>query len=108
MNLEDDLRAALRREPAPEGFAARVLAATAPPKRTVLPFRHSSVFTSGRALAIAAALAVAAVVPAAVYEYRRERRALEARDQLMVALSITRVQLHQAREKVRQTTRHRI
>jgi hypothetical protein len=58
-------------------------------------------------MAIAAALAVAAIVPPAFYQYRQQQRALEARDQLMTALSITRVQLRQAKEMIRQNTRHK-
>jgi hypothetical protein len=98
MNLEDDLRRALRREPAPPDFAAKVLA-----KTRVLPFRRRPTI-----MAMAAALALAAVIPPAVYQHRRQRRAVEARDQLILALSITRVQLEQVKEKIRQTTRHKI
>ena len=98
MNLEDDLRRALRREPAPADFAARVLRRT-----RVLPFWRRPV-----TLAIAAALALAALVPPAVYQYRRYERSIEARDQLLVALSITRSQLQRVKERVRQNTRHKI
>ena len=98
MNLEDDLRRALRREPAPADFAARGLN-----KTRVLPFRRRPV-----TLAIAAALTLAALVPPAVYQYRRRQRAIEARDQLLVALSITRSQLQHVKERVRRNTRHKI
>jgi negative regulator of sigma E activity len=103
VNLEDDLRAALRREPAPAEFAAGVLARTILQKPRVLPFWRRPV-----TLGMAAALSLAAVVPPAVYEYRQQRRALEARNQLILALSITRTQLQQIREKIRQNTRHKI
>ena len=105
MNLEDDLRRALRHEPAPADFAARVLSKTtiAKTKTRVRPFWRRPV-----TLAIAAALALAALVPPAVYQYRREQRAIEARDQLLVALSITRSQLQHVKERVRQNTRHKI
>jgi hypothetical protein len=56
---------------------------------------------------IAAGLAVAAVVPG-VYEYRRHERGIEARDQLLLALSITRVRLEQTKEKIEQDTRHKL
>lgn len=98
MNIEDDLRRALRRERAPADFAAKVLAKTT---ARVVPFWRRPM-----ALAIAAALTVTALVPSGVYEYRRQRRAEEARDQLIVALSITRIQLQQVRERVRQNMRH--
>jgi hypothetical protein len=103
VNLEDDLRGALRREPAPAEFAAGVLARTIFQKPRVLPFWRRPV-----TLAMAAALTFAAVVPPAVYEYRRQRRALEARNQLILALSITRTQLQQVRDRIRQNTRHKI
>ena len=98
MNLEDDLRRALRREPAPPDFAARVLR-----KTRVLPFWRRPV-----TLAIAAALLLAALASPAVYEYRKHQRAVQAREQLILALSITKVQLQHVKEKIRQNTRHKI
>jgi len=97
MNFEDELRAALRREPAPVDFAAKLLS-----KTRVLPF-----WRRPATLALAAALAVAALVPPAVIEYRRQQRAAEARDQLIEALAIAKVQLLQVGEKIRQNTRHK-
>ena len=94
MNLEDDLRKALRREPAPADFAVRVLG-----KTRAVPF-----WRRPAALAIAAALILAALIP----PYRQHQRAVEARDQLMAALSITRVQLQQVQEKIRWNTRHKL
>jgi hypothetical protein len=99
MSIEDDLRSALRREPAPGGFAARVLAKTVKTEATP---RRPLVF------ALAAALAAAAVIPTGVYEYRERQRGIEARDQLVQALAITRVQLQQARGKIRQVTKRRL
>jgi hypothetical protein len=98
MNLEDDLRRALRREPAPPDFAARVLR-----KTRVIPFWRRPV-----TFAIAAGLAVMSLVPPAVYEYQRQRRAVEARNQLILALAITRVQLEHVKEQIRRNTRHKI
>jgi hypothetical protein len=105
MNLDDELRAALRREPAPEEFAARVLAKAGSASCTarVLPFRRRPVI-----LAAAAALALAALIPSAVYRHREQQRAIEARDQLIEALSITRVQLQHVRERIQQNTRQKI
>jgi hypothetical protein len=103
MILDDDLRRALQREPAPADFAARVLSQTTLSKTRVLPFWRRPV-----SLAIAAALAFAAVVPQAISEYHERQRAIEARDQLVLALSITRVQLQQVKERIRQNTRHRL
>jgi hypothetical protein len=102
MNLEDDLRRALEREQAPADFAARVLARATPATPRVLPFWQRPM-----SLALAAMLAFAALVPPAIYEYQKRRRAMEARDQLVLALSITRVQLQQVKERIRQNTRHK-
>jgi hypothetical protein len=94
MSLENALREALRREDAPPGFAARVSAAAEKRQRARWPLA-----------AIAAALLCAALVPAGVAEYHR-RRAIEAEDQLRQALSITRTQLQQVREKLQKNTRN--
>jgi hypothetical protein len=102
MNFEDDLRAALRREPPPGDFAARVLAAAARQQRVVaFPF-----WRRPAAWAVAAGLAAAAILPPAVLEYRRHeaQRALEAQHQLLSALSITRAKLRQTRERVHRAT----
>ena len=105
MNFEDDLRAALRREPPPGDFAAKVLAAAARQESAfALPFwRRPS------AWAVAAGLAAVAILPPAVLEYRHreELRSLEAKHELLSALSITRAKLRQTRERVhRATARH--
>jgi negative regulator of sigma E activity len=102
MNFEDELRTALQREPAPPDFAARVLSKTPSARTRVLPF-----WRRPATLAMAAALAVAALVPSAVYQYRRQQRAIEARDQLIEALAITKVQLLQVGEKIRQNKRQK-
>jgi hypothetical protein len=98
VNIEDDLRRALRREAAPSDFAATVLAHTT--RRSL----------SGRVavLALAAALAFAVIIPTTVHQYRQRQHALQAKDQLMAALSITRAQLQQAKEKIRRNTRNKL
>jgi hypothetical protein len=105
VNFEDDLRAALRREPPPADFAAKVLAAAARQKSVVaFPF-----WRRPAGWALAAGLAAAAILPPAVLEYRHreEQRALEAKHELLSALSITRAKLRQTRERVhRATARH--
>lgn len=102
MNFEDDLRAALRREPAPDNFAANVLAkAGQRGKVAALPlWRRPATW------ALAAGLSVAALIPPAVLEYRhrQEQRALEAKHELLFALRITRTKLQQTRERVRRAT----
>jgi hypothetical protein len=104
VNLENELREALRREPAPADFAAEVLA-----KARALS-GHNTAQTAHwwrrpATLALAAGLAAAAIIPS-VIEYRERRRGIEARDQLVIALNITRVRLQQTKEKIRRNTRH--
>lgn len=89
--FEKELRAALRREPAPPDFAARL--------RRRLP---TPIWRRAAVWAIAAALLLAAAIPPAVSEYQRQRReqALEARRQLFVALNITSIKLRQTKERI--------
>jgi hypothetical protein len=109
VNFEDDLRAALRREPPPADFAAKVLAAAAREgarQNSVVAFPF---WQRPAAWAVAAGLAAAAILPPAVLEYRHreEQRALEAKHELLSALSIARAKLRQTRERVhRATARH--
>jgi hypothetical protein len=103
MNLEDDLRRALHHEPPPPNFAAKVLSRTRVVSLSRAPFWRRPV-----TFAAAAALALAALAPPAVYQYRKHQRAVEARDQLILALSITKVQLQHVKEKIHQNTRHKI
>ncbi|HTA45895.1 MAG TPA: hypothetical protein VK789_25795 [Bryobacteraceae bacterium] len=103
MNPEHELREALRREPAPEGFAARVLAQTRIPPIRVTPW-----WRRPATLALAAALLLTLMIPSEISNYRRreQQHGLEAKKQLMNALAITRVQLQQAQARVRRNTRH--
>ena len=103
MNLENELRDALRREPAPVDFTAKVLAGTVVSPIRVLPW-----WRRPAALALAAGLILGAMIPTAIFEYhqREERRALAARNQLMAALAITRTRLQQAKARIHRQTRH--
>lgn len=97
MDIERDLKDALRRRGAPPGFASRVMAriesgeAEAPavyPQRK--PWR-----------AIAAAILLTAVLGGWAAHQESERRAGErARDEVLLALRITSEKLHEAREQV--------
>ena len=96
-DFEQELSAALRREPAPPDFAAKLK------RRLPVPvWRRPAVW------AIAAAVLFAALLPPVVLEYRRERRAqaLEASRELIVALRITNVKLRQTKERIQRATRH--
>jgi hypothetical protein len=103
VNIEDGLRDALRREPAPVDFAAKVLART-----VVSPARGLAWWRRPVTLALAAGLILGALIPTTIFEYRQreERRALAARNQLMAALSITRTRLQQAKARIQRQTRH--
>ena len=103
MNIEDGLRDALRREPAPVDFAAKVLART-----VVSPARGLAWWRRPVTLALAAGLILGALIPTTIFEYRQreERRALAARNQLMAALAITRTRLQQAKARIQHQTRH--
>lgn len=95
--FENQLRGALRREPAPGDFARRLKA------RLPIP-----IWRRPAAWAIAAALLLSAVVPPVVSEYnqRREARASEAARQLDYALQLTSLKLRQTKERVQRATKH--
>jgi len=108
-DMDDALHNALRREPAPSGFAEQVLAKARTPafSPTVQAVRKSW-FQRPFVLALAATMAAVAIVPAVLLDYEhREQQAkgLKAKQDLLTALAITRNQLQQAREKVQRTTR---
>lgn len=101
--FEKDLREALRREAAPPDFAEKVLAKTV---RAPLPMPRSQPKTTLQrpfTLALAAAVAAMAIIPAVVidYRHREEVRGLKARQDLLTALAITRDQLQLARARVK-------
>jgi hypothetical protein len=116
MNFEDELRGALRREPAPPEFASKVLARAqaaergatpnkgVPAKILTMPLRRRPAV----AIAVAAGLALAALIPTSVSEYQRrqEIRGLAARRELLVALTITRAKLIEARARIQRAQRH--
>jgi hypothetical protein len=98
MNIENDLRRALRREEPPAGFTERVMALAgvrAEPRRE--PWWRVRRFALTNALAVTAALLIAVVV----YERQEEQRALEARRQLVTALNVTRSSLQKTQERIR-------
>jgi hypothetical protein len=105
-DFEQELRSALRRDPAPHGFAAKVLAraaeSKAPAKVVKMPL-----WRRPAAWAVAAGIAVAALAPPVVqYQRSREARAIEAKRELLLALEVTRTKLRQTRERIQRTTRH--
>jgi negative regulator of sigma E activity len=101
MNIDDRLRAALKREPAPRDFAASVMA-RAKAEEPVVPFWRRPLI-----LVLAAALLLAAVIPPSVQEYRRrqQERALEAKARLLTALTITQTQLRRVSARIQRNSR---
>ena len=98
--LENDFRAALSREPAPDWFAERVMARVREQKPQPKP-GHGW-------LRWAAVVAMLVVVVAGVRfdQVRRERLAGEqAKEQLMLALQVTGSKLHMAQVRVRSIDR---
>lgn len=99
MNIEDQLREALKREPAPAEFKRKVMQA--------LPVRKSGWSFWGKrrvSFALATAMALAAVVPVVVME-QRHRRGVEAREKLLTALRLTNSTLHHTKELIQKNTR---
>jgi hypothetical protein len=99
MNIEDQLREALKREPAPADFKRKVMQA--------LPTQKSrSVFWWKRRMsfALASVMVAAAVVPVMVME-QRHRRGVEAREKLLTALRVTHSTLRHTKEMIQKNTR---
>lgn len=92
--FENDLKEALRRVDPPAGFEQRVLARLA---RESSASRQPSRFT---AWATAAGLAFASLGGVAIYQHQQQRKAEQARDQLVLALRITSQKLDIVRSRI--------
>jgi hypothetical protein len=94
MSLENDLRDAMRRVPAPEGFAERLLARVKEPRREARPQWWR---------AAAAALLLASILGGwGVREaVERRREGERAREQVLLALRITGAKVAHAQHEVR-------
>jgi hypothetical protein len=99
MNIEDQLREALKREPAPADFKRKVMQAL-PAKRNAPGFWWKRRFS----LVLATAAAAAAILPTVVVE-QRHRRGIEAREQLLRALQVTNATLRRTKEMIHRNTR---
>lgn len=96
--IEDDLRAALRRKPAPPGFASRVL------KRIEdgeFVRKNSRLSILERPWILAAAALIVIAISAAVFEYNRyvHNRNQAALQHTLTAISIAAVQLDRAESR---------
>ena len=98
-HLEDELRAALRRQEPPAGFAARVLARTQPP--AAAPHPRPSYRWTWAAASLAACLTLGLGLIEVRHEQEKRARGLEAKQELMQAMRITGSKLRLAQEKVR-------
>jgi hypothetical protein len=101
MNLDEQLKLALRRIEPPDGFAGRLLARTA--EKRVVPVARQSWWAwlnSGPKMAWATAcvLLVALLVPSGL-EYRRRQQGEMAKQQVMLALEIAGSKLNYAKMK---------
>jgi len=97
MNIESDLKRALRRESPPSGFAARVMERieTTPAARRP------------RWRALAAGLLLTAVVGGwAAHQEIRRREGMRARDEVMLALRIAGAKVRTAQEHVHEIGTH--
>lgn len=108
MNLEDQLRDALRPEPATPEFRRRLMeridrdASRSGVKTVPIRWRRRM------PLAVAAALLAGAVIPVTVSNRERaerERRGVEARNELILALSVAHTKLRHTREMIHANTR---
>jgi hypothetical protein len=94
MNLENQLKAALRTQNPSPGFAERVVQAAVPRKRTPMAVWAAAM----------AAMLVAGVVIRQDYQQKQAERATE---QVMLALRITSEKLNMARNMVLRTEREK-
>jgi hypothetical protein len=96
--IEDDLKAALRRKPAPPGFAARVLERIEDNKSLRKPSRHPIM---DRPWILAAAALVLMMISAGVFEYQRyiRNRNEAAFQDTLAAISIATLELDRARNR---------
>jgi len=99
MNIEDQLREALKREPASADFKRKVMQRV--PARNTAPIFW---WKRRMSFALASALALAALVPVAVVE-QRHRRGAEAREKLLTALRVTNATLRHTKEMIHRNTR---
>jgi len=93
MSLENELRQALRRVPAPEGFAERVLARVNEPRREPRPVWWR---------AVAATLLLGAILGGWGAHEMRRREGERAREQVLLALRIAGTQVARAQAEARQ------
>ena len=101
MNLENDLKRALRRESPPSGFAGRVMQRVAAGSQPAGGLRaHRSTWWR----AAAASLLLASVLGG--YALHERRKGERARDELLKAMSIASEKVHYAQQQAREIGSH--
>jgi len=106
MNLENDLRRALRREPPPAGFAGRVMQRIAEDGRS-RPSGQARLPVVRWWRAAAASVMLAAVLGGyALHEAAERKRGEHARDEVLRAMSIASEKVRYAQQQVRQIGSH--
>ena len=94
MSLDNDLEQAMRRQPAPEGFAERVMARLNEPRRESHPARWR---------AVAATLLLGTILGSwGVHQTIERRRGERARQQVLLALRIAGTQVARAQRVAHQ------
>jgi len=105
-NLEDQLRAALRREEPPADLADRVLARLNRPSTPSWPSRLAVLLHPPRIQWVAITVMVSILLPTATVQYRREMEKGErAKQQLLFAMHVAGSRLHQTQKKVLESSR---
>lgn len=107
--LEDDLKAALRREEPPADFTDRVLARLNQPPEPSWWERFSVLLQPPRVQWVALSLVVSVLIPFAGVQYRKEvqyrAEGERAKQQLLFAVRVAGSRLHQAQKKVLDASR---
>ena len=99
MNLENDLRRALRRAQPPPGFADRVISLAA--QSAPSPRPGTTRWWQFRSLVFATATATAVVIAGVAWQGHQQERSLEAQKQLITALNVTQASLQKAQQRIR-------
>ena len=104
MNLENDLKRALRRESPPAGFAGRVMQRVGSGAAGSQPAGGLRAHRSTWWRAVAASLVLASVLGG--YALHERRKGERARDELLRAMSIASEKVHYAQQQAREIGSH--
>jgi hypothetical protein len=101
MNFDDELRAALKRQEPPKGFAERVLARVAPPAARQPSWRERLAWLNPRSrpVWVTASVVAAMLLVTSGVQYQRRRQGEQAKEQVMLALEIAGSKLNYVQKK---------